>query len=396
MAVKGFHIWRSLALVLIWALLLVVFPARPASAVRLKEIASVEGVRDNPLIGYGLVVGLQGTGDKDNTKFTTQSLTNMLLRLGVKVSPQQIKVKNVAAVVATAKLPPFSRPGQRLDVMVSSLGDAKSLQGGTLLMTPLRGPDGKVYAVAQGPISVGGFVFAGAGGRIQQNHPTVGVIPNGAVVEREVPVLLELKETLKFILHRADFTTAKRAAEALNSRFGSGTARCLDSRTLLVRVPKQYRFRVSEFLAESEALEIRPDSWGHVVVDERTGTIIMGERVRIDPVAIAQGGLTVIIKERPEVSQPQPFAPGAPAGATAPQQAQKGVRMAPGGQTVVVPRTEMQVEEKKEGMVVLKGGVSISELVQALNAIGVTPRQLISILRAIHKAGALHATLEVI
>lgn len=374
-------------------LLLFVFPDAGGAA-RLKEISSIQGVRENPLIGYGLVAGLQGSGDKDNTDFTVQSLTNMLQRMGIQVSPDDVKVKNVAAVMVTAELPAFARPGQAIDVVVSSLGDAKSLLGGTLLLTPLRGPDGLVYAVAQGPVSVGGFTFGGAsGGRVQQNHPTVAKIPNGAVVEREVAVAVDGKTTFRLALHRADFTTAQRAVQAINARWGPSTANCVDARTLEIHVPESHHSRVGEFLALAESIEIQPDTTGKIVLDERTGTVVMGERVRVDPVAIAQGGLTVIIKERPEVYQPLPFSPESTGGGVTTDET-TGAVLAPGGQTVVVPRSEVQVEEKSENVVLLQGGVSIGELVAALNAIGMTPRQLITILQAIHRAGALHADLE--
>lgn len=370
--------------------------ASGASAVRLKEISSIQGIRDNPLVGYGLVVGLQGTGDQSNTQFTVQSLTNMLRRMGIQVPPDAVKVKNVAAVMVTAHLPPFARIGQTIDGLVSSVGDAKSLQGGTLLLTQLRGPDGEVYAVCQGPVSVGGFTFGGnSGGRIQQNHPTVGTVANGVTVEREVSVPIEGKTAFRILLHREDFTTARRAAEAINARLGDGAAKCLDSRTIELSVPTGHSGSISDFLAAVEGVALTPDTSGKIILDERTGTVVMGERVRIDPVAIAQGGLTVIIKESPEVSQPGAFAPRPPSGSGPAPGPGSGADMAPGGQTVVVPRTEIQAEERSARVVLLQGGVSIGELVRALNAIGATPRQLITILQAIHRAGALHAHLEV-
>ncbi len=370
--------------------------ASEAPAVRLKEISSIQGIRDNPLVGYGLVVGLQGTGDQQNTQFTVQSLTNMLRRMGIQVPPEAVKVKNVAAVMVTAHLPPFARVGQTIDGLVSSVGDAKSLQGGTLLLTQLRGPDGEVYAVCQGPVSVGGFAFGGnSGGRVQQNHPTVGTVANGVTVEREIPLSLEGRRAFRLLLHREDFTTARRAAEAINARLGQEAARCVDSRTVELSVPEGRGGSVSDFLAMVEGVELTPDTTGKIILDERTGTVVMGERVRIDPVAIAQGGLTVIIKETPEVSQPSAFAPRPPPGSAAAIGQGSGAEMAPGGQTVVVPRTDIQAEERSARVVLLEGGVSIGELVRALNAIGATPRQLITILQAIHRAGALHAHLEV-
>ncbi len=287
-----------------------------AMAVRLKEISSIEGVRSNPLVGYGLVIGLQGTGDQNNTQFTVHSLANMLQRMGIRVPPEAVKVKNVAAVMVTAQLPAFARQGQNLDVQVASIGDAKSLQGGTLLLTPLHGPDGQVYVLAQGAVSVGGFSFGGAsGGRVQQNHPTVGMVPNGGTVEREVRSSFGQKDIFRLVLHQEDFTTAQRAVKALNSRLGPGVARSIDGRTLELVVPSGFEGRQAEFLAAAEAVEIQPDASGKVILDERTGTVIMGERVRIDPVAIAQGGLTVIIKETPEVVPAAPFSPRPPQGA---------------------------------------------------------------------------------
>ena len=368
-----------------------------ASTVRLKEISAFQGVRENPLLGYGLVVGLMGTGDKDNTEFTVQSLTNLLMNMGVQVSKDDVKVKNVAAVMVTAKLPPFVQPGQTIDVQVSSMGDAKSLQGGTLLITPLKGLDGQVYATAQGPLTVSGYLFGGAaGGGVQQNHPTVGVIANGALVEQQIPVSLAGRTSFRLVLDKSDFTTAQKAVKALNARLGENTAHVMDARNIDLKVPEAYRDQESAFLAMAEAVEIEPDSTGRIILDERSGTVIMGERVRIDPVAIAQGGLTVIIKEQPEVSQPLPFSPGAPRGARVGTGATTGADIAPGGATVVVPRTDVAVEELSRDVVLLDGGVSIGDLVGALNAIGITPRQLITILQAIHRAGALHAQLEII
>lgn len=384
----------------IWFLAFLLFlnfwPLHASAGVRLKEISSIEGIRSNPLVGYGLVVGLQGSGDQNNTQFTVHSLANMLQRMGIRVPPEAVKVKNVAAVMVTTQLPAFARQGQSLDVQVASIGDAKSLQGGTLLLTPLHGPDGQVYVLAQGAVSVGGFTFGGAsGGKVQQNHPTVGIVPNGGTVEKEVRSSFGQKDIFKLVLHQEDFTTAQRAARALNNKLGPGVARTIDGRTLELVVPSAFEGRQAEFLAAAEAVEIQPDASGKVILDERTGTVIMGERVRIDPVAVAQGGLTVIIKETPEVVPAAPFSPKAPKGAQPSSGATTGADMAPGGQTVVAPRSDVKVEEKGQGVTLLQGGVTIAELVRALNAIGANPRQLITILQAIHKAGALHATLEV-
>ncbi|WP_297056996.1 flagellar basal body P-ring protein FlgI [Thermosulfurimonas sp.] len=344
-------------------------------AARLKDLVSVEGVRSNQLVGYGLVVGLKGTGDGDQTKFTVQSVVNMLERFGIRVPRAQVKLKNAAAVMVTAELPPFVKPGQRIDVLVSSIGDAKSLQGGTLLLTPLRGPDGRVYALAQGPVSIGGFGAAGAGARVQVNHPTVGRVPNGAVVERAVPVDLNDKGVIKLSFRETDFTTVARAVEAINDLLHGPYARALDGRTLALTVPRVYRGRVVELLARVGEVEVEPDVPARVVIDERTGTVVMGENVRISRVAIAHGNLSVVIRERPQVVQPQPFA---------------------GGRTAVVPRTQIRAREQKARIVVLEEGASIGELVRALNAVGATPRDLIAVLQAIKAAGALQAELVII
>ncbi len=347
----------------------------PLYGARLKDLVTVEGVRSNQLVGYGLVVGLKGTGDGDQTKFTVQSVVNMLERFGIRVPRAQVKLKNVAAVMVTAELPPFVKPGQRLDVLVSSIGDAKSLQGGTLLLTPLRGPDGRVYALAQGPVSIGGFGAGGAGATVQVNHPTVGRVPNGAVVERAVPVNLNGKDHLLLSFRDTDFTTVSRAVAAINAYLNGPYAQALDGRTLKLRVPPVFRGRVVELLARVGELEVEPDMPARVVIDERTGTVVMGENVRISRVAIAHGNLSVEITERPQVVQPQPFA---------------------GGETTVVPRTEVRAREEKARIVVLEEGASIGELVRALNAVGATPRDLIAVLQAIKAAGALQAELVII
>ncbi|WP_022854055.1 flagellar basal body P-ring protein FlgI [Thermodesulfatator atlanticus] len=345
-----------------------------AQAARLKDLVNVEGVRVNKLIGYGIVVGLQGTGDGAQTQFTVQSVVNMLERFGVHVDKNQVKLKNVAAVMVTAELPPFVRAGQRLDVTVSSIGDAKSLQGGTLLLTPLRGPDGEVYALAQGPVSIGGFAAAGAGATAQKNHPTVGKIPSGAIVEKEVPVSINAKNTLRLSFRETDFTTVSRACDAINAFLNGPYATPVDGRSLVVRVPKAYHGNVVKLLADIGDLAVEPDAPARVVIDERTGTVVMGENVRISKVAIAHGNLSVQIKETPQVIQPPPFSQG---------------------QTVVVPQTELKVKEEKARLVVLEEGVSIGELVRALNAVGATPRDLIAIFQAIKRAGALQAELVI-
>ena len=344
---------------------------------RVKDVARVLGIRDNSLYGYGLVIGLNGTGDKSTSSpFTPQAIASMLLRLGIAVPVDRLDGKNVAAVIVTAKLPPFAKPGSTVDVTVSSLGDSTTLQGGTLILTPLQGPDGRVYALAQGPLSVGGSAASGASGdTVQKNHPTVGRIPNGAVVEREVPNALD-PTSVTLMLQRPDATTAVRLAAAVNAAGDGGVARAVDPSTVTVAVPPAYQARLMEFIARIETVTVNVDTSARVVINERTGTIIMGSQLRISTVAIAHGNLTIQVKERPEVSQPGAFAPQ-------------------GAQTVVVPRSNVSVKEEKARLMVVAEGVSIGDIVQGLNALGVTPRDLISILQAIRAAGALMAELEI-
>ncbi len=345
-------------------------------AARIKDIATLQGMRINQLVGYGLVVGLNGSGDGTQAQFTTQSIVNMMERMGINVDPKQVKVKNVAGVMVTAKLRPFAKIGQRIDVVVSSMGDAKSLQGGTLLLTPLKGVDGKVYALAQGPLSIGGFAVEGASGTgVQKNHPTVGRIPNGATVEREIPFDLNGKSSIKISLNNPDFTTVTRITEAINDTLGADLARPVDAETVNLTVPPEYQGNAVGLMASIENLEIDPDTKAKVVLDERTGTVVMGEQVRVSRVAIAHGNLSIQIKETPQVSQPQPFGQG---------------------QTVVTPKSEINAKEQGGKLVVLRSGTTIGELVRALNAVGVTPRDLISILQSVKAAGALQADLEII
>jgi flagellar P-ring protein precursor FlgI len=340
-----------------------------------KDITSIVGVRDNQLIGYGLVVGLNGTGDGGGTEFTAQTIGSMLRALGITVDPADIKVRNVAAVMVTATLPPFARAGSRVDVLVSSLGDAKSLQGGTLLLTPLRAPNGDIYAVAQGPVSVGGFAASGkAGGGVQKNHPTVGHIASGALVEREVPSHFDSKERIRLSLHAPDFTTSFRLVQTINHQLGEVVAHAVDSGTVEVRVPLDYRNNLVEFVSMLENMEVTPDSVARVVLDERTGTVVIGENVRISTVAIAHGNLSIEIKETQQVSQPAPFSQG---------------------QTVVTPNSDVRVQEEEGKLLLLPQAVTIRDLVRALNSIGATPRDLIAIFQAIKAAGALQAQLEI-
>jgi flagellar P-ring protein precursor FlgI len=352
--------------------------AAPAGAqVRVKDVARVQGVRENSLYGYGLVIGLSGTGDRSNSSpFTPQAIANMLQRLGVTVPPLTLNSKNVAAVMVTAKLPPFIKPGAALDVTVSSLGDASTLQGGTLVLTPLQGPDGRIYALAQGPVSVGGILASGAGGdTVQKNHPTVARIAGGALVEREVPATLD-PTAVVLVLQQPDFTTAVRLAQAVNGA-GLGTvARTTDPSTVTVAVPAAQQPRLMEFIAQIESLTLKVDAPARVVINERTGTVVLGSQLRIATVAIAHGNLTIQVKEEKQVSQPPPFAP-------------------PSAQTVVVPKSEVTVKEEKGQLALVQEGASIGDVVQGLNALGVTPRDLISILQAIRQAGALMADLEI-
>jgi flagellar P-ring protein precursor FlgI len=344
-----------------------------ACETRLKELISIEGVRDNQLIGYGLVVGLAGTGDRVQTVFSAQSLTNLLERMGLTVSPTAIQVKNTAAVMVTATLPPFSQPGARIDGTVAAIGDAPSLQGGILLMTGLKGPDGQVYAVAQGPLVLGGFVAGGQGNSKSVNHPTVGRMPNGAIVERGAPSVA-FGNRLHLQLQQADFATAARIASAVNSKF-EGVAHADNSALITVDVPESWRKQPTEFIAEIESLTIEPDSTARIVVNERTGTIIMGKQVHIAPVAIMQGNLTVEIQTTQEVSQPNALSSGT---------------------TKQVGQVNVGITQDNAKNVVLKKGATVEELVQALTSIGSSPRDIISILQNLKTAGALEAELEVI
>jgi len=364
---------------------------------RIKDIASIKGIRTNQLFGYGLVIGLNGSGDKGGTNFTIQGLVNMLEKMGIHVSVQDVKVSNVAAVMVSATLPPFARTGKKIDVIVSSIGDAKSLQGGTLLLTPLKGVNGNIYALAQGPLSIGGFSAGGAaGGGVTKNHPTVGRISGGATVEREIPLSLKDKRELTIMLRNADFITATRVANTINSRFGQSLAKPIDAGTLEIKIPDYFQDSVVTLLAKLEDLEVIPDSVSKVIVNEKTGTVVIGENVRISTVAVAHGNLSIQIKETKEVSQPLPFAPSPPEEGSTPTQIEGGMVVAPGGTTVITPESEVTVEEEGKRLLLVPKGRTIGELVRALNAIGVTPRDLITILQAMKAAGALQAELEII
>ncbi len=357
-------------------ILIVLACATNLHAARIKDLAAFEGVRDNQLVGYGLVVGLNGTGDSDQAYVQIRSVVTMLEKMGITVGVSQIKVKNVAAVMVTATLPPFAKQGNRLDVLVSSLGDAKSISGGTLIMAPLKGADSQVYAVAQGSVLTNSFAFAGQGASAQKNHPTAGRIPAAALVERELPNTLLGKTVLRLNLNQADFTTASRIASAINDKFKAPVATNTDPGSVVLQIPASYTNRTVEFVAALETLEVRPDNQARVVLNERTGTIVMGENVRISTVAVSHGNLTLVIKETPQVSQPAPLSSA--------------------GETKVVPRTDLKVEEDNRRLSVMQEGSSIGDVVRGLNAIGVTPRDLISILQAIKAAGALQADLSII
>ncbi|MGE0189015.1 MAG: flagellar basal body P-ring protein FlgI [Steroidobacteraceae bacterium] len=361
-----------------FAILLACFSGIPAHAERVKDLASVAGVRSNQLVGYGLVVGLDGTGDQTSqAPFTIQSIRNMLTQFGVSI-PSNVnpQLKNVAAVTVTAELPPFSKPGQAIDVTVSSIGNAASLRGGSLLMTPLRGIDGEVYAIAQGNMIVGGFGVAGKdGSKITVNVPSSGRIPNGASVEREVPNNFGSTPYVALNLHTPDFTTASRLVEGINSLLGAGTAQALDSVTIKVAAPLDVSQRIA-YLATLEALEIEPgDAPARVIVNSRTGTVVIGSRVRVLPAAVSHGSLTVTISERSEISQPNPLA---------------------SGQTVVAPSSAVTVEQPQSRMFLFDAGVDLNTIVRAVNQVGAAPGDLVAILEALKQSGALRAELIVI
>ncbi|OPH83702.1 flagellar basal body P-ring protein FlgI [Nitrobacter vulgaris] len=348
-------------------------PAHATS--RIKDLANIEGVRQNQLIGYGLVVGLNGSGDTlNNIPFTKQSLQAMLERMGVNIRGATIRTGNVAAVMVTGNLPAFATQGTRMDVTVSAMGDAKSLQGGTLLVTPLLGADGNVYAVAQGSLAIGGFAAEGAAASVTKGVPTNGRIANGAIVEREIEFALNRMPNVRLALRNGDFTTAKRIAAAVNDFLGTKTAEPIDPSTVQLSIPGEYKGNVVALLTEIEQLQVEPDIAAKIIIDERSGIIVMGRDVRVATVAVAQGNLTVSISESPQVSQPNPLARG---------------------RTVVTPRTDVGVSEDGKKLALVKNGVSLQELVDGLNGLGIGPRDLIGILQAIKAAGAIEADIEV-
>ncbi|MGM0452567.1 MAG: flagellar basal body P-ring protein FlgI [Thermodesulfobacteriota bacterium] len=358
--------------IFIWTLL----SAPPSFGARIKDIAQLEGVRDNQLVGYGLVVGLNDTGDSANNGITMQTVANMLEHMGMSLNRDAVDVGNVAAVMVTAKLPPFAKAGTGIDVVVSSLGDSESLSGGTLLRTPLQGPDQQVYAVAQGSVIVGGVSMEGMAAEVEKNHPTVGRIPDGGMVEREVGFALPEDGQYVFHLKDGDFTTITRMVKRVNAEFGGDIARAVDSKSVAVDLPADYADRPVQFLSSLENLRVQPDSKARIVVNERTGTIVMGAQVRLSTVAVAHGNIKLTVKESPGVSQPAPLSRG--------------------GETVVVPDTEVEYEEEDARFMVMEKGVSIGDVAAALNAIGVTPRDVITIFQAIKAAGAMQAELVIL
>ncbi|MBW2636550.1 MAG: flagellar basal body P-ring protein FlgI [Deltaproteobacteria bacterium] len=366
-------------------------------AARIKDVASIGGVRDNQLVGYGLVVGLAGTGDDIENGFTKETLANMLSRQGLGMkeeSRKDLSSDNVASVMISAELPPFAKVGSKIDVMVSSIGDASSLRGGTLLMTPLKGADGRTYAVAQGAVSTGGFTAGGGGSKVSKNHPTVGKITNGAFVERELEYNFEKRKSFSINLYRPDFTTATGVATAISGAINDIEAKLVDSSTITVNIKESFKGNIVKLVSIVENINVTVDSPAVVVIDEKTGTVVMGENVRISTVAVAHGNLFIQIKEKKKVSQPSSFAPAPPRG-SAPVNAGGSTVMAPGGQTAVTAETTIGAKEEKNQLMVVPKGVTIQEVVKALNAIGVTPGDLITILQTIKSAGALQADLKV-
>lgn len=370
-------ILKNLGFILVAGALLVAPLSSPfAKTSRIKDIVDIEGVRENQLVGYGLVVGLNGTGDKlNNSPFTEQSLIAMLERLGVNVRGQNMNTGNVAAVMVTASLPPFTNQGSHIDVNISALGDAASLQGGTLMVTPLMGADGEVYAVAQGEVNISGFSIEGDAATLTQNIPTAGRIPSGGIVEREIDFDLAELQQVRLALRNPDFTTSRRIADAINGYVSGNSATAENSASVMLKRPSNYQGTIVDLITDIEQLPIQPDQPAKVVISERSGVIVMGADVRVSSVAIAQGNLTLKVTETPQVSQANPFADQ--------------------GETVVVPRTDVSANEGDAKMTVLDSGVTLQELVTGLNKLGVKPRDIITILQAIKAAGALQAEIEV-
>lgn len=351
-------------------------PAAADTTARLKDVVALQGPESLPLMGYGLIVGLNKTGDRRQTIFSTQSLANILQQMGLSVQPAEVKVENIAAVLVTANLPVYARPGVRLDVTASSIGDARSLQGGTLLATALRGPNGQVYALAQGPLSIGGFGGGAGGNSVQVNHLTVGRVPNGALVQQASGLTMPVTDALPLSLREPDFATASRVAAAINADLGDGAAKVLDPGTVVVAVPTMYRASLPDLMARLEALSVTSDTPARVVINERSGTIVVGANVRIAAAAVAHGNLSVRISTRFEVSQPN--------------------ALARTGETVVVPNQQVDVREGTARLVSLEEGTTLDAVVRALNTLGATPRDIIAIMQALKAAGALRAEIVII
>jgi flagellar P-ring protein FlgI len=351
-------------------------PASADSATRLKDVATLQGAASMPLIGYGLVVGLNKTGDRRQTIFSTQTLTNMLERFGLSVPASQIKVENIAAVLVTGELPPYARPGARIDVTASSVGDARSLQGGMLLITPLRGANGEIFAMAQGSLSIGGFGGGSGGNSVQVNHLTIGRVPGGALVQIGTGATMPTTETLMLALHEPDFVSASRIATRINDELGGDTAHVVDPATIVVRVPDAYRASVADLMARLEVLPVDTDVAARVVINERTGTVVVGGNVRLGAAAVAHGNLSVKISTKYEVSQPS--------------------ALSNTGDTVVVPNTQVEVRESKAQLVALDEGTSLEAVVRALNALGASPRDIIAIMQALKAAGSLRAEIVIL
>ena len=376
-SLRGHRARAGLSLALAATLLAAPFTSRSAAAstVRVKELVDVQGMRDNALYGYGLVVGLAGTGDTEYVFFTSQSISGMLGRLGIRIDPHDVRVRNVAAVMVTARLPAFARPGTTMDVSVASMGNARSLAGGVLLITPLTGADGQVYGLAQGPVQAGGIEAAAYGSSYQKNQPTSGRVPAGATIERSVSPNLD-KEKLTLGLKRPDFTTANNLVEVINKALGEEAARAIDPAQVEIKVPAAYKGKTVGLLTKLETLEVQADDKARVVVSERTGTVVAGERVRIHPVAVAHGGLSISIQANPMVFQPNAFSHG--------------------GKTVQTKQAQIDAKEKEKAVVALPATTSVEDLTKALNLLGASPRDLIAILQAMKAAGALDADLEVL
>ncbi len=365
---------KRIAILLLFLIELTIGLAMANHTVRLKDIAQVQGVRENQLIGYGIVVGLNGTGDKNAAIFSSKAMANMMKEMGINLSPKDIKMSNVAAVVVTAQIPAFVTPGTKIDCIVSSIGDATDLSNGVLLMTPLSGPDGKVYAVAQGPLSLGGYSASQGRSRTQKNHPTVGRIPNGAIVEREIPMEFVEGNHITISLNIPDFTTAYRVSSAINKSLGN-IARAIDGSRVLVTIPDEFKKDVIGFISTLEHIEVEPDVNARVIINERTGTVVAGKDVKVDTVAISHGSLSIEVKSQWLVSQPTPLSTGS---------------------TEIVPQNGVKVMEQEGKMVVIGSTPTVGDLASALNALGVSPRDIISIFQAIKQAGALAADLIII